>query len=115
MDWDFETLKKQIIKFEKPLLLSAIQTSLNQFKSYYKGIGCDVYEIDNETLAFAMSNRFSCFDSGVCEESGKGIVIATQNAYWFKLLQTSGPDIGSHFLDHINNVIIAVETIPKIK
>jgi formyltetrahydrofolate-dependent phosphoribosylglycinamide formyltransferase/phosphoribosylaminoimidazole-succinocarboxamide synthase len=111
-----ETLKARIQYFEKPLLIQAIQKTLDkeakpESKYPFQGKVRDIYEpnSENHQLCIVHSNRLSAFDRHICDVPYKGTVLNLLSQYWFNITKNIVPN---HFLYAKENTMITKKCTP---
>ena len=68
-----------------------------------KGKVRDLYTINENILALLHSDRQSAFDKHICNIPGKGQLLTSMSAKWFRILREKG--ISNHYLNHYSNVL----------
>ena len=125
-DFDsLQTLQTRIQYFEKPLLLQAIQVTLDEInnnlsesqpeseapKYPFRGKVRDIYEssYNPNHLCVVHSNRLSAFDRHICDVPKKGTVLNLLSKYWFLKTRHIVPN---HYLYGKNNTMIVKKCTP---
>lgn len=113
----YQTLENKIRYYEKFVLINAINKVLNKkptaipekYPLVYKGKVRDVYDLGHNLLAMVQTNRQSAFDRHICEIPGKGNILTSASAWWFR--QTKHL-IDNHYIDSKDNVMIVKKCKP---
>lgn len=95
----FETFRQRMISAEKPLLIEGINKAL-YCPLHRNGKACNIYHNfnnNNSTMLIEYSDRMSCRDRHLDIIPGKGLQLAKQTSFWFKLLE-SELGIQTHFI-----------------
>lgn len=114
-----DTLRSRIQFFEKPLLIQALQETLDTMereakqnsKYPFHGKVRDIYDLDpdNNQLCIVHSNRLSAFDRHICDVPLKGEVLNLLSKYWFEITSHIVPN---HLLYAKGNTMITKKCIP---
>ncbi len=75
----------------------------------YKGKVRDIYDIGNNMLAIACSDRQSAFDKYLCDVVNKGKILTNVSAWWFEKTKHI---INNHYLYHLGNIMIVKKCQP---
>lgn len=91
-------LKNRVQYFEKKALMTAIDTVANQISFYRKGKVRDLYNVGDDRLLLAHSDRVSSFDRDIGAIPGKGHILADMTTWWFNRTRDIVPNhlIGQH-------------------
>lgn len=92
--------KESIVKgkYDFMVLLKGLREKLSK-----RGKVRDLYTINENILALVHSDRQSAFDKHICNIPGKGQLLTSISARWFKILREK--DITNHYLNHYSNVL----------
>jgi len=91
-------LKTRIQYFEKIALMTAIDKVSNQLSFYRTGKVRDLYNVGDDKLLLAHSDRVSSFDRNIGNIPGKGHILADMTTWWFNRTRDIVPNhlIGQH-------------------
>lgn len=114
-------LKKRIQNYEKTVLMDSIKKVLklensNQFPNLEislvkHGKVRDIYNVNNEIILFAHSDRLSSFDRHICDVPGKGNILNLLSSWWMRQTRHI---IDNHIISKFDNLLVArrCEVIP---
>ena len=97
-------LKKRVQYFEKRALMTAIDTIANKISFYRQGKVRDLYNVGDDKLLLAHSDRVSSFDRDIGTIPGKGHILADMTTWWFNRTRDIVPN---HLLGQRDQYILA--------
>ena len=76
-----------------------------RFPLVHQGKVRDCYDVGYGVYAMVHSDRQSAFDRHICNIPGKGVVLTSSAANWFKLVKNNVRHLKTHYLGSIDNIM----------